>query len=122
VVDRACLRHHRFIGYIEELIYAQELNYTPLVSPELEPYFASSNLVAQFQAAAAGGGLCVLPNFMAHLDPRLQRVLPETISLTRSFWLIVHSDMRDLARVRVVSEFIVREVRSARNIFLPSKT
>jgi len=66
-----------------------------------------------------GHGLCVLPTFMAQQDARLEQVLAGTVSLVRSFWLIVHSDLRELARVRITSDFIVDTVRSARHMFLP---
>ena len=120
ITDQKSLHQHRFIGYIDDLIYTPELDYLTLISRELDAAFTSSNLIAQFQATLAGAGLCVLPNFMAARESRLQRVLPSSITLTRSFWLIVHSDMKDLARVRTVSEFIVREVRAAHDLFLPS--
>ncbi len=35
---------------------------------------------------------------------------------------IVHSDMRDLARVRVTSDFIVDQIRGTRQRFLPAET
>jgi hypothetical protein len=35
---------------------------------------------------------------------------------------IVHSDMRDLARVRVTSDFIVDQIRSTRQRLLPVET
>ena len=120
ITDQKSLREHRFIGYIDDLIYTPELDYLSLISRELDAAFTSSNLIAQFQATLAGGGLCVLPKFMAAKEARLQQVLPSEIMLTRSFWLIVHSDMKDLARVRTVSEFIVREARAAHEFFLPS--
>jgi len=56
---------------------------------------------------------------MAQQDARLEQVLAGTVSLVRSFWLIVHSDLRELARVRITSDFIVDTVRSARHMFLP---
>ena len=121
ITDQRSFHQHRFIGYIDDLIYTPELDYLSLISRELDAAFTSSNLIAQFQATLAGGGLCVLPNFMAAKEPRLQRVLPSVVALTRSFWLIVHSDMKDLARVRTVSEFIVREVRAAHDLFMPSE-
>ena len=120
ITDLKSLHEHRFIGYIDDLIYTPELDYLSLISRELDAAFTSSNLIAQFQATLAGGGLCVLPKFMAAKEARLQQVLPSEIMLTRSFWLIVHSDMKDLARVRTVSEFIVREARAAHELFLPS--
>ena len=105
------LQGHRFIGYIDDMIYTPELDYLPLVSRDIHPSFSSSNLVAQFNATCAGYGLCVLPLFMATHEPRLTRVLAETVALTRAFWLIVHADMRDLARVRVVADFITQEAK-----------
>ena len=62
---------------------------------------------------------CVLPHFMACAEPRLVRVLPEKISILRSFWLLVHADLKDVARVRAIMDFMVREVRAARALFLP---
>lgn len=116
---RADLRGHRLIGYVGELIYAPELDYVPLIEKDLTPSITSSNLVAQYAMTLAGQGLCVLPCFMARQEPRLRRVLPGVVSLTRSFWLIVHSDLRDLARVRMTSDFIVDAVKAARQSFLP---
>jgi hypothetical protein len=43
--------------------------------------------------------------------------MEESVALTRSFWLIVHSDIRDLARVRVLSDFIAKAVRTERHLF-----
>ena len=113
------LRHHRLIGYIGELIYAQELDYIPLVAKDLQPSITSSNLIAQYNMTLTGYGLCVLPCFMAADDSQLERVLGDKVSLKRSFWLIIHSDMRDHARVRITSDFIASEVKAARQRFLP---
>jgi DNA-binding transcriptional LysR family regulator len=117
--DRGQLRRHRLIGYVSELIYTPELDYVPLIDKELEPSLTSSNLTAQLRMTASGHGICVLPCFMAAGDPRLLRVMGEDFSLIRSFWLIIHSDIRDLARVRVTSEFIAQEIRANRRLFLP---
>ncbi|MDE1150509.1 MAG: LysR family transcriptional regulator [Azospirillaceae bacterium] len=120
---RADLRGHRLIGYVGDLIYAPELDYIPLIGPpggrDLAPSITSSNLLAQYQMTLAGHGLCVLPCFMAAPDTRLRRVMVDAVSLTRSFWLIVHSDLRDLARVRITTDFIVEAVRAAGAVFMP---
>jgi DNA-binding transcriptional LysR family regulator len=112
---------HPFISYIDDLIFAPELDYVPLVSKAVAPRLRSSNLIAQYQATAAGAGLCVLPCFMADGDARLVRVLPDAISLTRGFWMIVHDDMRDLARIQVTLDFIAAEVAKSARLFLPRR-
>ncbi|MGV6872791.1 LysR family transcriptional regulator [Pseudochelatococcus sp. B33] len=108
-----------FVSYIDDMIFTPELDYLSQVARDIVPRIKSSNLIAQYQATVAGAGLCVLPCFLAADDPRLVRVLPE-VRLTRTFWLLVHSDMRDLARIRVTADFIAEEVRKARTLFLPA--
>ncbi len=114
------LARHTVIGYIAELIFTPALDYLPQVLPQLRPQLTSSNLVAQFNACRAGTGLCILPEFMAAGDNGLVRVLPDDIALTRTFWLILHADLRDTARVRAVADFIVEEVEANRALFLPA--
>ncbi len=108
-----------FISYIDDLIYAPELDYMPPALRVVEPRLRSSNLLAQHAACAAGAGLCILPCFLADSDARLVRVLAEAVNLTRSFWMIVHSDMRDLARIRVTGEFIAAAAHKAAGRFMP---
>jgi DNA-binding transcriptional LysR family regulator len=108
-----------FISYIDDLLYTPELDYTPPALKTVEPRLRSSTLLAQHQACAAGAGLCIMPCFLADADPRLVRVLPEAVNLLRSFWMIVHSDMRDLARIRVTGDFIAEAVHRAAGRFMP---
>ncbi|GGF77214.1 transcriptional regulator [Azorhizobium oxalatiphilum] len=118
IESRAALMRHAFIGYIDDLIYAPELDYVPLVARELRPRLKSSNLIAQMQATRAGAGVCVLPCFMGAAEPDLVPVLPQEVTLTRTFYLITHTDMRDLARVRAAADFIAAEVTQAKGYFL----
>jgi DNA-binding transcriptional LysR family regulator len=109
-----------FISYIDDLIFAPELDYVSSVSKAIVPRIRSSNLIAQLQATAAGAGLCVLPCFLADSDERLVRLLPKEVRLMRTFWMIVHTDMRNLARIRVTSDFVAEEVRKVALRFLPA--
>ncbi len=117
----ADLGGHVVIGYIPDLIFAPELDYLPQVSSQIKPRLTSSNLVAQMRAASAGAGLCVLPDFMAVENGDLVAVLPADIHLTRTFWLILHADLRDTARVRAVADFIASQVEGARELFVPDR-
>jgi DNA-binding transcriptional LysR family regulator len=108
-----------FISYIDDLIFAPELDYVPAISRAIAPRIRSSNLIAQLQATRAGAGLCVLPCFLAEGDDKLIRVLPDKVQLIRTLWMIIHSDMRDLARIQVTANFIAEEVRRAPGRFLP---
>ncbi|GGG32728.1 LysR family transcriptional regulator [Chelatococcus composti] len=110
---------HQLIGYIDDLIFTPELDYLDDIAKGLRPRLQSSNLIAQMNATIAGAGVCVLPDFMAARDPRLVPVLRRDVELVRSFWLIVHADLRDVARVRATVDFLVRETKASRAILMP---
>jgi DNA-binding transcriptional LysR family regulator len=109
---------HRIVGYIDDLIFAPELDYLDEVAKGLRAQVQSSSVLAQMNAVIAGAGIGVIHHFMAAAEPRLIPVLPETVSITRSFWLLVHADLKDVARVRTAVEFIVREAKAARALLL----
>jgi DNA-binding transcriptional LysR family regulator len=113
------LQDHTVIGYIDDLIFTPELDYLDEVSKGMRAKLQSSSLVAQMKAALAGAGVCVLPYFVAAADSRLIQIMPEKATFTRSYWLIVHADLKDIARIRATMDFLVREVKAARQEFLP---
>jgi DNA-binding transcriptional LysR family regulator len=115
---RADLGGHRFIGYIEDLLYAEELDYLEALGGQVDVALKSSNLIAQLQATLAGAGLCILPDFIGAAEPSLVPVLSGEVRLTRTFWLVTHPDLANLARVQAVSAFIVEAVKQSKNLFL----
>lgn len=118
--DSGNLAKHKFVGYIDDLLYAPELDYLSAVGT-IDPQLKSTNLIAQLKATVAGAGLCILPYFIAKAEPQLVPVLPDEVMLTRSFWLIIHEDLRRLARISATADFIVDAVYKARGDFLSQK-
>jgi DNA-binding transcriptional LysR family regulator len=119
IVNVASLHEHRLIGYIDDLVHAPQLESVLSVLKDAEVSFSSSSLMAQFEAAKAGYGLCVLPHYMACKDGALTRVLSSEISVIGAYWMTLHSDMRELAKIRVVCDFIAKSVHAMRKQFLP---
>jgi len=115
--SRQELSQHRFVGYIEELLFTPELDYLPQISPKISARFRSANLIAQLNATLAGFGIAVLPHFMATKHPKLRPVLEEEISITRTFWMLMHADSKDLARIRAVADYICEIVERERDLF-----
>ena len=91
------------VGYVEDLIYASELRYLDEIHPGLVPTLASSSIRAQRAIIAAGGGIGVLPCFMA---AGLSRVLSNEVLIERRFWLSTHPDVHDTSRMRVVRAWL----------------
>ena len=75
-----------------------------------------STAVGQLEAVRGGAGIGILHDYAARCDERLQIVLPGTL-FKRSYWIVTHLDMRELSRVRAISEFILAEVAAQKSIF-----
>jgi len=114
----ADLAQHPFIGYTEEHIFAPELNYLHNLGANIKVPIKSSNLIAQFNAAKSGLGICVLPYFLAKGETKLKPILRDEFILTRSFWLTVHEDQKKLARIKRFSDFVCNEAKRCQDVFL----
>lgn len=102
----ADLHRHTLIGYVPDIVYSPALDYIAEVRPGTEPDIRSSSLNAQHALAVAGAGVCMLPQFIGDQEERLRPVLAGEIALVRSFWLIVHKDVRQLARVAAFVDWL----------------
>ena len=102
------LNHHRLIGYVDDLMFSDQLNYMERLLPDAQPAFRSTSVVAQYTQARSGLGLAILPCFLAAESPQLQPVLEEEICLTRSFWLAAQPERKRLARVEAVWQELKR--------------
>ncbi|SIP97186.1 transcriptional regulator, LysR family [Paracoccus thiocyanatus] len=100
------LPHLRFIGYIEEMIFAPGLDYLGEIHPAIRASVKSSSIFNQLAAVRSGLGIGVLPWYIAAKYPELQIVLPERVRLTRSYWLTCHRDLRMMQWVRAVVGFL----------------
>lgn len=113
---REDLPGHRMVGYIDHLLYDDNLKFMDEFHPGLTPRFRSSTVIAQLHAVAAGAGIGVLPYFMAAAQGALVPVLPEAF-VERDFWLQVNPDSRQLARVRATIDFIAARMDGNRKLF-----
>ena len=100
------LNKHVFIDYIDELVVIPAVRWLSDVIRVPDTAFRSTSLVAQYHAATAGIGIAMLPTFVAQVDPRLRRVLPNQVVVKRDFWLSLHHDLEHIARVRQVVRFL----------------
>jgi DNA-binding transcriptional LysR family regulator len=111
------LKNHPTIGYIEELMFAPEVDYMSAIGPKVEASIRSTNLMAQIHATLGGGGLCIIPTFIASSYPTLVPVLQEQISIKRAFHMHIHEDHGKAAHVRAVASFIAAEVKQNSLLF-----
>ncbi|OWT77485.1 MULTISPECIES: LysR family transcriptional regulator [unclassified Achromobacter] len=108
--QREDLTNHTFIGYVDELLFSERLRYLEDLLPASRVVLRSTSVIAQYHAALQGQSLAILPCFIAAQDPRLVPILERDISLTRSFWMYCHEDLRKLKRVTLLWDFMRKSV------------
>ncbi|MBS0340755.1 MAG: LysR family transcriptional regulator [Proteobacteria bacterium] len=113
------LRGHTFISYVDDLLFSKELQYLDELYKPDSFALRSTSVLAQHCATATGAGIAVLPAFIAEQDPRLRRVLQGEANFTRTFWMSVPSETRNLARMKAVWDFLRETVEAQRAILLP---
>jgi DNA-binding transcriptional LysR family regulator len=112
--DAADLTAFDMVGYVDDLIFAPELRYLDEIHPGLRPVLSSSSINAQREIVGAGGGIAILPCFLAG---ELTRVLPR-ISLSRRLWVSTHRDVAATARVRAVRGWLNALVSARADLLL----
>ncbi len=76
--------------------------------------YRANSLLNIFAACRAGIGLALLPCFLGDRAEELQRVAPLPEELSGELWLLTHPDIRRMARIRAVTEFLYRALRAER--------
>lgn len=112
------LSKHAFIGYINDLLFSKELDYLDEVGSPERVVLRSTSLYGQMQAAVAGAGIAILPAFMASREPRLQVLMPDQVSIRRTFWMMMPVDIKDLARMRAIWDYIRLGVEGDQDLLL----
>jgi DNA-binding transcriptional LysR family regulator len=106
ISSRSDLREHTFVSYIDDLLYSKELLYLDEIGKPLQISLRSTSILAQQQAAAAGAGIAILPSFSADTDASLQCVLGEEVEFTRTFWMLMPIELKDIARMKTTWNFL----------------
>ena len=104
------LRAHRMVGYIPDMIFDKELDYLGHLGAETVA-LASNSVSVQLNWLRHGAGVGVVHDFALPAAPELQRLIPDQVSLIRSFWLIRHADDGRVDRLNRFAALLVQSVR-----------
>lgn len=105
------LAQHRVVGYIADMIFDKELDYLAEIGvPRVA--LASNSVSVQFNWVRNGAGIGVVHDFAMPFGRGLRKILPETVSLTRSFYLIRHADDRRLERLNRFAAVLCDGIRA----------
>lgn len=112
------LTGHRFVNYIDDLIYSPELYCLERLPLQLSANFRSSSILAQQIAVSAGAGLAILPKFLAQNKPELQQVLSEEVRFTHTFWMLTLVDLQHEPRIKLVWDFLRSQAEQQQALLL----
>ncbi|MEH7826767.1 LysR family transcriptional regulator [Gemmobacter denitrificans] len=101
---------HRMVGYIPDMIFDKELDYLSSLGIDRVP-LASNSVSVQLNWLRHGAGVGVVHDFALPAAPELVRIIPDQVSLTRSFWLIRHADDGRAARLNRFADLLAQGVR-----------
>ena len=94
----------------------------PLIFPNIEAVHAKTVVRTNSTQSAlaltrAGCGVAALPVFLCDADPTLVRVVDPFPVLTMEVWVLMHPDLRNTTRIKVLVDFLARELRLQRRHF-----
>lgn len=108
----AAMQQHRFIGYGEGLRDHPENRWLEALVGAARFALRSDNTLTRLMAARAGMGIAVLPQMLT-AGTALERILPDIAPPSRTIWLVVHRDLQQVARNRLVLEFLADTLAAA---------
>ena len=110
LVTMADLNRHRLIGYIPDMIHDKELDYLSELGAGTVA-LASNSVSVQLNWLRAGAGVGVVHDFALPAAPELVTLIPDQVSLTRSFWLIRHADDGRVERLNRFADLLAQALR-----------
>ena len=112
------LKQHSLIGYVDDLLFSKQLQFVNEIDPPERFTLRSTSVMAQLNAAAAGGGLCVLPAFLADQEPRLVPVLEKEVRFQRSFWMSMPEEIKQVPRIRMTWDYLRKAISEEQSMLL----
>lgn len=110
------LARHELVLYSEALQRVPPLRWMEAHRGTSCELLRVDNLEVACQTMAAGGGIAVLPCFMADPVPGVERVFRDRVAVNPG-WVVYHEAARDASRVRVVVDALIAFFRSRQAMF-----
>ena len=104
---RDTLRRMPWIGFDDDHTYMPGQGWLRGLLDGARPAMRVNNWLVLRDAVRGGAGLAVLPCYLGDIDPTVRRIGPVLKEVSADQWLLVHRDLRELARVRRVMDALV---------------
>jgi DNA-binding transcriptional LysR family regulator len=106
-------KDRRYIGYCVGPPDLPEVQGLDRIATSEAITFRTNSLNVRLAAVRAGIGMALLPELLAEPSDTFVRVAPKPV-VARELWLLVHRDMRDVPRIRICVDALVKAITSRR--------
>lgn len=119
ITGLADLHEHTLISYVDAVLDVLPLRILDELVREKRAKIQTNDITGQWLAAGASLGLAAVPAYIGDADRRLVRILAQTVTVNRAYWLIVPRDIRRLGRVRAVVDILRGIAATHRGLLTP---
>lgn len=112
------VRDHPLIWFVDSLLQVGDLDLDKHI-PGAAAKFMSTNVLAHVEATRAGGGIGLLPAFLACRHPELKRVLASKVDVRIAYSLAARRESLSSPAVRAIRSAIHAELSSRMHELLP---
>jgi DNA-binding transcriptional LysR family regulator len=114
-LDRSLpLAQHAWIGFEASLGHLRSAKWIDANVPRERIVHRADSLLAIAAAARAGMGVAALPCYLGDADPQLRRIAEPCRELDVPLWLLTHPDLKRVARIRAVLDFLAQRITEQR--------
>jgi DNA-binding transcriptional LysR family regulator len=96
-----------FLGYTDSMSDSPQQQWLDRFRGQRRYRLRSNDLSTLCEAAVAGLGVTVLPQYVSQLHTRLVPVESESRPANRKLWIVMHQDVRRAARVRAIADELI---------------
>ena len=113
---RADLKKHRLVDLDETLAHVPYARFVLQFGSSSNVVFRSSSFLGVATAIEQGVGIGVAPCFLMDERPSVVRLFGLEPSLQSALWLLIHRDLRHMARVRAFVDFVTEAIERERDL------
>lgn len=101
-----------WIGLDESLAHLAQSRWLRANVPEERVVYRVDSFMLALDATRAGLGVALLPTTLAEDDRRLIRLAPPFAEFDTDLWILTHPDLRHVARIRALTDFLHQHLRT----------
>jgi DNA-binding transcriptional LysR family regulator len=115
-LPRSDLAQADWVGFEESLAHLGVAKWMAANVGQERIVHRANTMLAIHGAVRAGLGIALLPCFMGDPDPAIERVQGTMAELSTPLWVLTHSDLRRVARIRTVLDFFAGALAARRAV------